>query len=87
MEQLTGLLPFILMFVVIYLFMILPQQKKMKAHKAMVEAIGKGDKIVTSSGFYGTVAKSEEDGLTIEIAEGVKVKMLRDAVSQVIEKK
>ncbi len=86
-DMLSTFLPIIAIMAIFYFLMIRPQQKKMKAHKAMVEAIGKGDKIVTSSGFYGTVAKSEEDGLTIEIAEGVKVKMLRDAVSQVIEKK
>jgi preprotein translocase subunit YajC len=86
-DMLSTFLPIVAIMAIFYFLMIRPQQKKMKAHKAMVEAIGKGDKIITSSGFFGTVSKVEEDGLTIEIGEGVKVKMLRDAVSQVTEKK
>jgi preprotein translocase subunit YajC len=72
---------------IFYFLMIRPQQKKMKAHKAMVAAIAKGDKIVTSAGFFGSVSKVDEDSITVELAEGVKVKMLPDAISQVIEKK
>ena len=86
-DLLTTFLPIVAIMAIFYFLMIRPQQKKAKEHKAMVEAIGKGDKIITSSGFFGTVTKTEEDGITVELGEGVKVKMLREAVSQVTEKK
>jgi preprotein translocase subunit YajC len=86
-DMLATFLPIIAIMAIFYFLMIRPQQKKMKEHKAMVAALAKGDKVVTSSGFHGTVVKVEEADLTIEIAEGVKVKMIRDAVSQVVEKK
>ena len=69
----TSLLPLILIFVVFYLLLIRPQQKKMKAHRAMVANVRRGDKVVTAGGMIGTVTKSMEDDseITVEIAEGV----------------
>jgi len=79
--------PLILIFVVFYFLLIRPQQKKQKEHKAMLEAIRRGDKIVTAGGLIGTVAKVVgDDELSVEIAEGVKVKVARGMVSTVLLK-
>lgn len=85
-SQLAGLMPIILIAVVFYFLIIRPQQKKYKAHVAMVNAIAKGDRIVTSGGMIGTVTKveAENDTLQVEIAEGVKVKIVRSTVASVL---
>jgi preprotein translocase subunit YajC len=85
-SQLAGLMPIILIAVVFYFLIIRPQQKKYKAHVAMVSAIAKGDRIVTSGGMIGTVTKveAENDTLQVEIAEGVKVKIIRSTVASVL---
>jgi preprotein translocase subunit YajC len=82
-----SFLPLILIFAIMYFLLIRPQQKKMKEHKAMVEALRRGDQVVTQGGIVGKVAKVHEDGmLDIEIAEGVKVKVLRNTIVQVLSK-
>ncbi|MEQ8390476.1 MAG: preprotein translocase subunit YajC [Thalassospira sp.] len=79
--------PLILIFVVFYFLLIRPQQKKQKEHKAMLGAIRRGDKIVTAGGLIGTVAKViGDDELSVEIADGVKVKVARGMVSSVLSK-
>ena len=83
----SGIIPMVLIFGIMYFLMIRPQQKKMKEHKAMVEALRRGDQVVTQGGIVGKVAKVHEDGmLDIEIAEGVKVKVLRNTIVQVLSK-
>ncbi len=83
----VSLLPLILIFVVFYVLLIRPQQKKMKLHKSMVSAVRRGDKVVTGGGLIGTVSKVVSDGeLQVEIAEGVKVRVLRGTVSEVLSK-
>ncbi|MCB2129717.1 MAG: preprotein translocase subunit YajC [Rhodobacteraceae bacterium] len=81
-------LPFIaLIFGIMYFLMIRPQQKKAKEHRAMVEALRRGDQVVTQGGIIGKVSKVKEDGeIEVEIAEGVKVRILRQTVVQVINK-
>jgi preprotein translocase subunit YajC len=70
-----------------YFLLIRPQQKKQKEHRSMVEALRRGDQILTQGGIIGKVAKVNEDGmLEVEIAEGVKVKMPRHTVAQVMSK-
>lgn len=71
---LTGLLPLILIFVIFYFLLIRPQQKKAKEHKQMIEAVKKGDKVVTSGGVYGLVESVSQNTVTLKIAENVKVK-------------
>ena len=85
-SQLAGIMPIILIAVVFYFLIIRPQQKKYKSHVAMVNAIAKGDRIVTSGGMIGTVTKveAENDTLQVEIAEGVKVKIVRSTVASVL---
>jgi preprotein translocase subunit YajC len=80
MENLTQFAPFILMFVVIYFFMILPQQKRAKKEKEFEKTLKIGDKIVTKSGFHGKVAELAETTLVIETMSG-KMKIERSAVS------
>ncbi|MGE5259328.1 MAG: preprotein translocase subunit YajC, partial [Actinomycetota bacterium] len=63
--------------------MIRPQQKRLKDHQAMVAALRRGDTIVTSGGIIGKVAKVDENELQVEIAEGVKIKVLRSTISEV----
>jgi preprotein translocase subunit YajC len=74
------------MFVVLYFVMIRPQMKKQKEHKTMIDALAKGDEIVTAGGFLGKVSKLGDGYLNVEIANGVEVQMQRSAVVQVLPK-
>lgn len=83
----SMLIPMILVFGIMYLFLIRPQQKKLKADEAMRKALRRGDQILTQGGLIGKVAKVKDDGeLEVEIATGVKVRMTRAAVLQVMSK-
>jgi preprotein translocase subunit YajC len=84
--QLGGLLPLVLMFVVLYFIMIRPQMKKQKEHKAMIEAIAKGDEVVIAGGVLGRVAKMGDSYIHVEVASGVEVQVQRGAVIQVLPK-
>ena len=71
-------IPLILIFVIFYFFLIRPQQKKVKEHKAMVESLKKGDKIVTSGGITGTITRVvDNDKVEVEIAENIKVEVVK----------
>ncbi|MCH7343043.1 preprotein translocase subunit YajC [Pelomonas sp. CA6] len=83
---LLGMLPLVLMFVVLYFVMIRPQMKRQKEHKAMIEALGKGDEVVTAGGLLGKVSKMGESYLSLEIANGVEIQVQRSAVVQVLPK-
>ena len=83
MSSLTGMLPLVLMFVVLYFVMIRPQMKRQKEHRAMIEAIAKGDEVATAGGIVGKVTRLSEGFLHIEIANGVEVQLQRSAVGQV----
>lgn len=85
-SSLLSLLPLVLMFVVLYFIMIRPQMKRQKEHKAMVEALAKGDEIVTAGGFLGRVTKLGETYLSVEVANGVELQIQRTAVVQVLPK-
>lgn len=80
MGQLSQFLPFILMFVVIYFFMILPQQKKIKKEKEFESSLKVGDKIITKSGLHGKISELAETTVVIETMSG-KLKMERSAIS------
>ncbi|OWU78802.1 preprotein translocase subunit YajC [Loktanella sp. 22II-4b] len=80
-------MPLILIFAIMYFLLIRPQQKKVKEHKAMVEALRRGDTVITQGGIIGKVVKVKEgDEIEVEIAEGVKVRVLRSTVGQVLSK-
>jgi len=83
---LLSLLPLLLMFVVLYFIMIRPQIKRQKEHKAMVEALAKGDEIVTAGGVAGRISKLGDNYLGVEVADGVEVQVQRSAVAQVLPK-
>ena len=85
-STLMSMLPLVLMFVVLYFIMIRPQMKRQKEHKAMIEALAKGDEIVTAGGVLGKVAKLGESYLHVEIANGVEIQVQRSAVVQVLPK-
>lgn len=86
-DMIVQFLPLILIFVVFYFLLIRPQQKKMKEHKSMLEAIRRGDRVVTGGGIIGTVTKvGPEDELQVEIAENVRVRVMRATVNIVLSK-
>ncbi len=76
--------PFILIFVVFYFLLIRPQQKRAKDHRDMLTALRRGDRVVTGGGIVGSVVKVADDELTIEIAENVRVKVIRSTVTTVL---
>jgi preprotein translocase subunit YajC len=81
-QTIMGLMPLVLMFVIFYFLLIRPQQKRQKEHKAMVEALKRGDEIVTTGGLQGKITGVTDDSLTVEIAKDVRVKVDRQAVSR-----
>jgi len=76
-----GLIPFVLIFVLFYVMMILPQQRQRKKHQQMLDALKKGDRVVTNGGLVGAVTNIHNDLVTLQVAENVKVKVLRSSVA------
>ncbi|MGH8175333.1 MAG: preprotein translocase subunit YajC [Steroidobacter sp.] len=85
-SALMQFLPLVLIFIVFYFLLIRPQTKRAKEHRAMVAALETGAEVVTSGGILGKVTELGEQYLTVEIAEGVKVKVQRHTVTQVLPK-
>lgn len=85
-SSLMSMLPLVLMFVVLYFVMIRPQMKKQKEHKAMIDALAKGDEVVTVGGVLGKVTKINESNVSLEVANGVELQLQRSAVVQVLPK-
>jgi preprotein translocase subunit YajC len=85
-STLMSMLPLVLMFVVLYFVMIRPQMKKQKEHKAMIDALAKGDEVVTVGGLLGKVSKMGDSHLGLEVSSGVEVQVQRSAVVQVLPK-
>ncbi len=82
----TSLLPLVLIFVVFYFLLIRPQTKRAKEHKAMVAALAVGDEVVTSGGMLGRITEVGDQFLTVEVAEGVRVKVQRHTVTSILPK-
>ena len=82
----VQLLPLVLIFVVFYFLLIRPQAKRAKEHKAMVAALAVGDEVVTSGGMLGRITETGDQFLTVEIADGVRVKVQRHTVGTVLPK-
>lgn len=80
-SMLATLIPFGLIFIVFYFLLILPQQKKAKSHKQMLENLKKGDRVVTVGGVIGSVTSINQDVVTLQIADNVKIKVIRDGVT------
>ena len=85
-STLLSLLPLVLMFVVLYFIMIRPQMKRQKEHKAMIEALAKGDEVVIAGGVLGRVAKLGDSVIHVEVSEGVELQVQRPSVVQVLPK-
>ena len=84
--MLEALFPFIILFVVFYFLLIRPQSRRAKEHKKMVEAISKGDEVLTSGGVYGRIVEVGETHLLLEVADNVQLKVQREAVSSLLPK-
>ena len=85
-STLLSMLPLLLMFAVLYFVMIRPQMKKQKEHRAMIDALAKGDEVVTAGGLLGKVSKLGDSHIGLELATGVEVQLQRSAVVQVLPK-
>ena len=83
-NMLTALVPFILVFVIFYVLIILPSRKKQKKHQDMVEALKPGDKVVTTGGMYGTVMGTQKDRIELKISANVKIDVTRNAISVIL---
>ncbi len=86
MSTLTGLLPIILMFVVLWFMMIRPQMKRAKEQKAMVAALAKGDEVIIGGGITGRIVKVGENYITLEIAEKVEIVVQKQSVGTILPK-
>lgn len=83
---LESFLPLILIFVVFYFLLIRPQQKKMKQHREMLSALRRGDRVVTGGGIIGHVVRVDDQDVTVEIADNVKIKVVRSTIQEVLAK-
>jgi preprotein translocase subunit YajC len=78
-----SLIPFLLIFIIFYFLLIRPQQKKQKQQQALLDALKKGDKVVTTSGIWGTITNMGKETVTLQIADNTKVKMQRENIARV----
>ena len=85
-STLMSMLPLLLMFLVLYFVMIRPQMKKQKEHRTMIDALAKGDEVVTSGGMLGKIAQLGDNQIGLEVGNGVTLQMQRSAVVQVLPK-
>ena len=84
---LAQFIPLILIFVIFYFFLIRPQQKRVKDHKAMVESLKRGDEVITSGGIIGIVDRvMEDDRIEVIIGEGTKVQIIRSTITSLLKK-
>jgi preprotein translocase subunit YajC len=83
---LIGILPWLLIFLIFYMLMIRPQQRRMREHQAAIAAVKKGDEVVTGGGIRGRVSKVSEDEVEVEIAPNVRIRVVKSTLSQVLTK-
>lgn len=83
-SNIMGFLPFIAIIFVFYFLLIRPQQKRSKEHQNLLSTLKEGDKVITSSGIYGTIVKVEENAFVIEIADRVRIKMAKGHISSIV---
>ena len=81
----VGILPWLLIFLIFYMLMIRPQQKRLKEHQATIAAVKKGDEVITGGGIRGRVTKVMDDEVEVEIAAGTKVKIVKSTLSHVVK--
>jgi len=85
-QLLLGIAPWLLIFAIFYLVMIRPQQRQVKAQRDAIAAVKKGDDVITAGGIRGRVTKVSDDEAEVEIAQGVKVRVIKSTISQVLTK-
>ena len=86
-NSLAQFIPLILIFVIFYFFLIRPQQKRVKDHKAMVESLKRGDEVITSGGIIGVVDRvMEDDRIEVVIGESTKVQIIRSTITSLLKK-
>jgi preprotein translocase subunit YajC len=86
-QGIAQFIPLILIFVIFYFFLIRPQQKRVKDHKAMVESLKRGDEIITSGGIIGTIDKvMEDDRIEVLIGDNVKVQIIKSTITSLLKK-
>lgn len=85
-EALMGFLPLVFIFVIFYFFLIRPQMKRAKEHKKLVESISKGDEVMTAGGIIGKVTDVNDNFVSVDIADGVVVKVQRQSVTSLLPK-
>ena len=86
-QGLAQFIPLILIFVIFYFFLIRPQQKRVKEHKAMVQSLKRGDEIITSGGIIGTIDRvMEDDRIEVIIGENVKVQVIKTTITSLLKK-
>tara|TARA_Y100001970_G_scaffold273011_1_gene370576 strand:+ start:12044 stop:12328 length:285 start_codon:yes stop_codon:yes gene_type:complete len=86
-QGIAQFIPLILIFVIFYFFLIRPQQKRVKEHKAMVEALKRGDEVITSGGILGKVERvMEDDRIEVNIGNDVKVQIIRSTITSLLKK-
>src|SRR5215213_1541372 len=83
-QLLLGIAPWLLIFVVFYLLMIRPQQRRVKEHQAAINAVKKGDEVITAGGIRGRVTKVTDEDAEVEIAQGVKVRVIKSTLTHVV---
>ncbi|MDE0968556.1 MAG: preprotein translocase subunit YajC [Octadecabacter sp.] len=87
MDSIGQFIPLILIFAIMYFLLIRPQQKKLKLHQSMVASLRRGDQVVTAGGLMGKVSKiKDETEVEVELTEGVKVRVVRSTITQVLNK-
>ncbi|WP_347266069.1 preprotein translocase subunit YajC [Paracoccus sp. (in: a-proteobacteria)] len=85
-SSLMSFVPLILIFVIMYFLMIRPQQKRVREHRAMVEALKKGDEVVTQGGLIGKISAVRDAELEVEVASGVRVRVVRSSVTGLVNR-
>ncbi len=85
-STLTNILPLVMMFAIFYFLLIRPQQKKAKEHRALLEALKKGDMVVTAGGIHGRVNSVDDEIVTLEISTGVNIKLYKAHIASMLNK-
>ena len=86
-QLLMGIAPWLLIFVIFYVLMIRPQQRRVKEHQAAIAAVKKGDDVITGGGIRGRVTKVSDDEAEVEIASGVRIRVVKSTITQVLSGK
>jgi preprotein translocase subunit YajC len=83
-QMLLGIAPWLLIFVIFYVLMIRPQQQRVKQHQAQIAAVKKGDEVITGGGIRGRVTRVTDDEAEVEIAQGVKIRVVKSTITAVL---